>query len=99
MLCAMKPPRYIRHATDEERAALAAGLRRHDAFTVRRCQILRASAERPTPARSAKTWRCAPHTVRNVLHAFDARGLACVQRGSNVPLKVAPVLNAAKRGP
>jgi hypothetical protein len=35
--------------------------------------------------------------VRNVIHAFDARGLACVQRGSNVPLSVAPVLNAAKR--
>jgi hypothetical protein len=32
-----------------------------------------------------------------VLHAFDARGLACVQRGSNVPITVEPVLNAEKR--
>src|SRR5215510_14319494 len=44
-LGAMKPPLYIRHITDEERAVLAAGLRSHDAFTVRRCQIVFASAE------------------------------------------------------
>jgi transposase len=93
----MKPPLYIRHVTDEERAALAAGLRSHDAFTVRRCQMLLASAERQKPAGIAKTLHCAPQTVRNVLHAFNARGLACVQRGSNVPLRVEPVLNADKR--
>jgi transposase len=97
MLYAMKPPLYLRRVTDKERAALEAGLRSHEAFTVRRCQILLASAERQKPASIAKTLRCAPQTVRNVLHAFDARGLACVQRGSNVPLKVEPVLNAEKR--
>lgn len=97
MLYAMKPPLYIHPVTDEERAALEAGLRSHDAFTVRRCQILLASAERQRPSAIAKTLRCAPQTVRNVLHAFEARGLACVQRGSNVPITVEPVLNAAKR--
>jgi Winged helix-turn helix len=97
MRCAMKPPLYIRHGTDEERTALEAGRRSHEAFTVRRCQIVLASAKRQTPAGIAKTLRCAPQTVRNVLHAFAARGLACVQRGSNVPLKVEPVLHAAKR--
>jgi len=93
----MNPPLYIRHVTDEERAALTAGLRSHDAFTVRRCQMWLASAERQKPAGIAKTLRCAPQTVRNVLHACNARGLACVQRGSNVPLRVEPVLNADKR--
>jgi hypothetical protein len=93
----MKPPLSIRHVTAEERAALSAGLRRHEAFTVRRCQMLLASAERQHPSGIAKTLRCAPQTVRNVLHAFNARGLACVQRGSNVPLRVEPVLNADKR--
>jgi len=93
----MKPPLYIRHVTDAARAALTAGLRSHDAFTVRRCQILLASAERQKPSGIAKTLRCAPQTVRNVLHAFNARGLAWVQRGSNVPLRVEPVLNADKR--
>ena len=99
MLYAMKPPLYIRPVTDAERAALEAGLRSHDAFTVRRCQILLASAERQRPSAIAKSLHCAPQTVRNVLHAFEARGLACVQRGSTVPVTVEPVLNAAKREP
>jgi hypothetical protein len=93
----MKPPLYSRHITDDERAALATGLRSLDAFTLRRCQILLASAKRQKPAGIAKTLHCAPQTVRNVLHAFNARGLACVRRGSNVPLRVEPVLNAEKR--
>jgi transposase len=97
MLYAMKPPLYIRHITDEERAALEAGLRSPEAFAVRRCQILLASAERQKPSAIATALRCAPQTVRNVLHAFNARGLACMQRGSNVPLRVEPVLNAEKR--
>ena len=97
MLCAMKPPLYIRDVTAAERAALEAGLRSHEAFTVRRCQIFLASAERQKPSCIAKTLRCAPQTVRHVLHAFDARGLACVQRGSNVPITVEPVLTAEKR--
>jgi len=99
MLCAMKPPLYIRPVTDEERTALEAGLHSQDAFTVRRCQILLASAERQSPSALAKTLRCAPQPVRNVLHAFDARGLACMPRGSNVPLTVEPVRTAEKREP
>jgi hypothetical protein len=93
----MKPPMYIRHVTDEERAALEAGLRSRDAFPMRRCQIWLASAARQKPSSIAKTLHCAPQTVRNVMHAFDARGLACVQHGSNVPIRVEPVLNAEKR--
>src|SRR5215831_3983860 len=92
-LCAMKPPLSIRHVTDEEHAALETGLRSHEAFTVRRCQIVLASAEGQKPSQIATTLHCAPQTVRNVIHAFDARGLACVRHGSNVPLRVEPVLN------
>jgi hypothetical protein len=97
MLCVMKPPLSIRRVTDEARAALEAGLRRRDAFAVRRCQIFLASAESHTPASLAQTLRCAPQTMRNVLHACDARGLACVPCGSNAPITVEPVLNAEKR--
>ena len=93
----MKPPLSIRPFTDEERAALEAGLRSHEAFTVRRCQILLASAEARKPAVIAKTLPYAPQRVWNVIHAFDARGLTCVPRGSNVPVSVEPVLNAEKR--
>jgi DNA-binding NarL/FixJ family response regulator len=93
----MKPALSIRHFTDEERAALEAGLRSHDAFTVRRCQILLASAAGRKPSQIATALHCAPQTVRNVIHTFDKRGLACVPHGSNVPIRVEPVLNAAKR--
>jgi transposase len=95
----MKPPLYVRHVTDEERATLATGLRSHDACTMRRCQIVLARAEGQNPSQIATTLRCAPQTVRNVIHAVDARGLACVPHGSNGPLRVEPVLNAEKREP
>ena len=72
-------------------------LRSHEAYTVRRCQILVAGADAQKPAVIAKTLPCAPQTVWNVIHAFDARGLTCVPRGSNVPVSVEPVLNAEKR--
>jgi hypothetical protein len=93
----MKPALYLRPLTDEEHVALATGLRSQDAFSMRRCQIWRASAKRQKPAAIAKTLHCAPPTVRHVLHACHARGIACVRRGSHVPLRVEPVLNAEKR--
>jgi hypothetical protein len=37
--------------------------------------------------------------VRNGMHAFDERGLACMPHGANVPLRVEPVLNAETREP
>ena len=62
------------------------------------CAAARSCAvRRQKPSQIATTLHCAPQTVRNVIHAFDARGLACVQHGSNVPLRVEPVLNAEKR--
>jgi hypothetical protein len=99
MLGAMTPPRSLRPRPDAERAALEAGRRRQEAFTVRRGQIWRASAARQTPSRIAKTLRCAPHTGRHGRHAVDARGLACVPRGANVPVKVEPVRHAEHREP
>ena len=95
----MKPPRSIRHVTDEERAALGTGLRSHDAFTVRRCQIVLASTEGRKRSQIAMTLHGALQTVRNVMHACDEHGLACVPHGSNVSLRVEPVLNAEKREP
>jgi transposase len=97
MLCGMKPPVYVRDLTQGEREALKAGLRSKDAFTVRRCQILLASAEKQSPPAIAKHLRCASQTVRNVIRDFGRNGLACLVHGSNVPLSVEPVLTAEKR--
>ena len=40
---------------------------------------------------------CSVQTVRNALHAFAPRGLACLTEQSCVPRTVQPVLEAAKR--
>src|SRR5512143_531954 len=93
----MKPPLYVRELTPAEQDALRAGLRRREAFRVRRCQIVLASAAKQKPAGIAATLGCARQTVRNVIHAFNQRGLACLEPGATVPLRVEPVLTAAKR--
>ena len=64
---------------------------------MRRCPIVLARAARPKPSSIAKTLHGAPHPVRHVMHAFDARGLACVPPGSNGPIRGEPVLNAEQR--
>jgi DNA-binding FadR family transcriptional regulator len=45
----------------------------------------------------AQNLKCARQTVRDVIPDFEQRGLACLERGSNVPVSVEPVLNAEKR--
>lgn len=93
----MKAPIFVRNLTPIERTTLAAGLRAPEAFTLRRCQILLASADRQTPAAIANQLQCASQTVRNTIHAFEQAGVDCLKHGSNVPLSVEPVLSAAKR--
>jgi hypothetical protein len=93
----MKPPLIVRSLTSDERQALEAGLHSTDAFTLRRCQIVLASADKQKPSVIAKHVHCATQTVRNVIHAFERRDLTCLHRGANVPLSVTPVLHAEKR--
>ena len=57
----MPRPIYIRPLTDDERQALHAGLRSADAFTLRRCQILQASAA---------GLHCDDQTVRNAIQRY-----------------------------
>jgi DNA-binding CsgD family transcriptional regulator len=70
---------YVRPLTPEERQQLEAGLRSSEAFALRRCQILLASARGQRPAQIAQQLGCATQSVRNTLHAFHTRGLACLQ--------------------
>jgi transposase len=93
----MKSPLFVHPLRPTEREALEAGLRSQNAFTLRRCQILLASSAGQTPSVIAKNLSCASQTVRNVIHDFEQRGLACLEHGSNVPVKVEPVLTAEKR--
>lgn len=93
----MKSPLYVHELRRPEREALEAGLRSQNAFILRRCQILLASSEGQTASVIAKNLSCASQTVRNVIHDFEQRGLACLEHGSNRPVSVEPVLTAEKR--
>ena len=68
----MKPPIVVRPLSDEEGCHLEGGLRSKKAFTVRRCQIVWASARRQPPAQIATSVDGSVQTVRNALHAFRA---------------------------
>src|SRR5690348_4813770 len=97
MIGRMKPPLLVRPRTDEERAALRAGLRSPDAFTLRRSQILLASAEGLRPARIAARFGCASQSARNAIRAFDAEGLDCLDEKSHRPESVRPEIDDAGR--
>src|SRR5262245_16020520 len=81
-------PLYVRSLTNPERAALRHGLRSPDAFTLRRCQIVLASADRQRPSQIAAALGCAVQTVRDALHAFHAEGLACLHAKPKTPKTV-----------
>jgi transposase len=93
----MQTPLFIRPLTADERVTLAAGLRSSEAFTVRRCQILLASAEgQHTPA-IARTLRCHDQTIRNAIHAFNHWGRAALKPRSSRPHRPRAVFDARGR--
>jgi transposase len=92
----MHPPIFVRELSDPERAQLEASLRAPSAFTLRRAQIVLASAAGHRPREIARGLCCAAQTVRNAIHAFNATGLAALSAGSSRPKSAAPVLNGTK---
>jgi transposase len=71
--------------TGAERQQVEAGLRSADAFVLRRCQILLASARGERATVIARQLGCDDQTVREAIHAFNAVGLAALQAGSRRP--------------
>jgi transposase len=86
---------FVRTPTPTERQHVQQGLRSADAFTLRRCQIVLASADGQTPASIARTFGCTAATVRNTIHAFAAVGLACLKEKSSRPHSARPILDTA----
>ena len=89
-------PLVVRELSDPERQALQAGLRSSDGFTVRRCHILLASARGDTTTVITEAVGCRPQAVRNVLRAFEARGLAVLTMQSRRPHTAAKVFDAER---
>ncbi|MGH2457148.1 MAG: helix-turn-helix domain-containing protein [Candidatus Limnocylindria bacterium] len=90
----MRPPLFARPPSEEERQALAAGLRSADAFTLRRSQIILASARGERVPAIARSVGCGEQTVRNALHAFDRTGVAALQAGSSRPQTIHAAFDA-----
>ena len=95
----MKPPLFVRELSDAERRALHAGLRSREAFTLRRAQILLASAGGQRPSRIATQVGCAVGTVHNTIHAFEKEGPDCLGEKKRGPKDAQPVLDEAKADP
>src|SRR6202048_3558311 len=81
----MRTPIFIRPLTQDEQRQIQVGLRSSDAFVLRRCQILLASARGERAITIAKQLGCDDQTVRNVIHGFNAAGLAVLQEASSRP--------------
>ena len=88
----MKAQIFVRDLSEEEQQSLWAGLRSSDAFVLRRCQILLASARGETVPSIAQALSCDEQTVRHAIHAFNQRGRAALQAGSSRPHQLATVL-------
>ena len=85
MLRGMRPPIFVRPLTNAEHHTLERGLRSSDAFVLRRCQILLASARGERAPQIAAHLGCDDQTVLDALHAFNAHGLDALQKGSSRP--------------
>lgn len=84
MLYMARAPIYVRQLTDDERTALKAGLRSRDAFVLRRCQILLASASGKRASQIGAELGCDTDTALNAINAFNRVGLECLTPGSRV---------------
>ncbi len=81
----MKKPVFVRPVTDAEREQLEAGLRSSDAFVLRRCQIILASARGQHATEIARNLGCDDETVRRVIRAFNTYSVDALKEGSRRP--------------
>src|SRR6266516_5286282 len=81
----MQEPLFVRPLTEQEKAELGAGRRSPQGFTVRRSQMLLASAQGKSTSSIARLIGCSDQTVRNAISDFHERGLAALQPKSSRP--------------
>jgi transposase len=79
----MRHPIFIRTLTLDEQQQIRAGLHSSDAFRLRRCQILLASARGERVPKIALQLGCDDQTVLNAIHDFNAHGLNALEEGSS----------------
>ena len=90
----MLNPIFVRSLTESELERLKAGLRSSDGFELRRCQIILASARGEHAIAIAQSVGCSDETVREVIKAFNRRGLEALKPGSRRPHKTQAAFGA-----
>ena len=93
----MQAPLFVRRLTEEERAVIEAGRRSILGFTVRRSQMLLASAQGQSTTTISRLMGCNDQTVRNAIHDFHQRGLVALQPRSSRPHTTHEVFDAQGR--
>jgi len=81
----MRLPIFVRDLGATEREQVEAALHTNEAFTLRRAQIVLASAREERVPVIAEHLGCGEQTVRNAIHAFNERGLGALFAGSSRP--------------
>ena len=89
-------PLYVRPLTDAERQVLQDSLRASAAFVLRRAQIVLASAAAERSGQIAPRVGFTTQGVRDVIHAFNARGLDVLRPGSHHPGVVASAFDTPR---
>jgi hypothetical protein len=87
---------FVRSLSAAERQALTRGLKSADAFTLRRSQVLLASAGGKGPAEIGRVVGCTAQAVRDAIRAFHADELGCLSRQSNAPKAPAAAWDRAR---
>ena len=78
-------PLFVRPLTDAERQVLQDSLRANDAFVLRRAHIVLASAAGERSGQIAARVGFTTQGVRDVIHAYNRRGLGVLRPGSHHP--------------
>jgi len=91
----MRTPIFVRPLSDADQQILTTALRAAEAFTVRRSQILLASARGSTVPQIARSLTCNEQTVRNAIHAFNRDGFGALTLGSSRPQTTQAAFDAA----
>ncbi len=92
----MEPPIFVRRITPKQRKQLEIGLRSPEAYVMRRCQIILASARGTRAAEIARQFGCSEGTARNTINSFNQHALGCLKKQSSRPKKLRTIFDEEK---
>lgn len=91
----MQPSLFVRSLTCDEEYRLKFCVRGRDLFALRRAQMILASASGVSCRAISLQVGQSEAMVRQVIHRFNAQGVACLTQESRRPKSAAPLLNEA----